>query len=270
MSSVYPVPETSFNRRDLGEVMQCLLEHHLVFSGDQIGEEEETESGSDNEGEFDETTHYAREPATPSLQYLLPNGPRARCAPFKPALTIAQHLTSTTTTKLLIPQPTFLPRSNSPRSNSSSTTTTTFRFVPQPTINVRSHRVLTRRVQPPQQNRPKKIRDAVQRRKVSTRLNSSITGILIADPKRLRRKEGEEGGIVRVVAVPHQNITGIESDGYDADPEDNSTQADVSSDGYDADNEDNDTDTSCFIRQYSLEVTSVEQDDGYDADEEDI
>ncbi|KAF8346155.1 hypothetical protein F5887DRAFT_916839 [Amanita rubescens] len=32
MSSVYPVPETSFNRRDLGEVMQCLLEHHLVFS----------------------------------------------------------------------------------------------------------------------------------------------------------------------------------------------------------------------------------------------
>jgi hypothetical protein len=32
MSSVYPVPETSFNPHDLGEVMDCLLERHLVFS----------------------------------------------------------------------------------------------------------------------------------------------------------------------------------------------------------------------------------------------
>jgi hypothetical protein len=31
MSSIYPVPETSFTPRNLGEVMECLLEHHLVF-----------------------------------------------------------------------------------------------------------------------------------------------------------------------------------------------------------------------------------------------
>ncbi|KAF8346158.1 hypothetical protein F5887DRAFT_1184931 [Amanita rubescens] len=244
--------------------------------GDQIGDEEETESGSDNEGEFDETTHYAREPATPSLQYLLPNGPRARCAPFKPSHLHYNHKTAYTTTNVPLCSTTNNKRSQSPRSNSSSITTTTFRFVPQPTINVRSHRVLTRRVQPQQQNRPKKIRDAVQRRKRLRRKEGEEGGIVRVmtvpqcDPKRLRRKEGEEGGIVRVMTVPHQNITGIESDGYDADPEDNSTQADVSADGYDADNEDNDTDTLCFIRQYSLEVTSVEQDDGYDADEEDI
>jgi hypothetical protein len=55
--------------------------------GDQIEEEEETESGSGDDGEFEETTHQAREPATPSLQYLLPNGPHLLSCPLRPIQT---------------------------------------------------------------------------------------------------------------------------------------------------------------------------------------